>query len=708
MAWNTKSLQLPESKSAKVPMGSPVAVNVGLTGKAYKDGWDIERAYREGMRKVVWVFRCIDAISGNQARLDIVLRKGNSRHGQTVKRHDLYDVLNSKSNPGENSFIFRYRVSAQLLMSTRGVFIEKVRGRDGRVIALQILPPQMTAPIPDPRNFVSGFEVELPNGTKTILKPQDVIWLRRPHPLDPYLSMTPMESAGIAIEIENLARIYNRNFLMNDGRPGGLLVIRGEMDDDDKNELSSRFRGNLNRTGATTVIESEGGADFVDTAANPRDAAYIQMRQITKEEIQSAFGVPESIIANSQGRTFANASEEGKVFWMETMLPHLEIIARAFDELDDQLYVDFDTDGVPVLILAKQERERYLMDEMRTGLISPNEYREATGRKKIESELMDSMLANPNLTPIGNTEKPFDPAQQAPVDQGPPLQPGSAPDAPAMGEEAFAAPAPQPPADTPAEPAPAQEASARPGVYSVKELPFDDLDEKAEQAVDRWAEILDINLERLFERQQRVVLEKALGAKGRAALASKTLSVEQVFDRDVWNRQVNEDLRPIISGIVTEALRGEGVDPDPEEVKAYVDQQITQTEKVNDTTAKEIAAAITVLSLADDEDKSEILRVALVAVFAALLLRRKRRIAEQESTAAWNAGMYMAATRSGRQKMWRTRRDDSVRSQHRFLEGKAVPVGEPFKVEGFSLRFPGDPLAPAHLTNGCRCRLRIS
>jgi DNA modification methylase len=75
-----------------------------------------------------------------------------------------------------------------------------------------------------------------------------------------------MESAGVAIEIENLAKLYNRNFLLNDGRPGGLLVLRGEIDDDDKEELRSRFRGNIGRVGSTTVVSADDGVDFVDFA----------------------------------------------------------------------------------------------------------------------------------------------------------------------------------------------------------------------------------------------------------------------------------------------------------------------------------------------------------------------------------------------------------------------------------------------------------
>lgn len=755
MAWNkpeTKSLNSGiETKAGTVGVGAPVSLNPNAIGRPYRDSWDIEKAYREGMQRVTWVFRCIDAIAGNQARLPMILRRDNSPDGEILKSksNDLLSLLNSKANEGENSFIFRFRLSSQLLMSTRGVFIERVRGRDGKVNALYLLPPQHTAPIPDAKKFVSGFEVSLPGGYKKVIRPEDVIWIRRPHPLDPYLSLTPMETTGIAIEIENLAKVYNRNFLLNDGRPGGLLVVRGEMEEDDKEELRSRFRGNLNRTGATSVIAADDGVDFVDTSSNPRDAAYIQMRQITKEEILAGFGVPESVIGNASGRTFSNASEELRVFWMETMQPHLEVLARGLDDLDDKNYVDFDTSSVPILIIAKQERQRYLMDEFNNGLISGNEYRDGTGRKVIESELMDSLLANPNLTPIGNTEKPFNPEQQQPVDMmGVPEQaPGGAPAAggpPGAEAAPVAGATPEgaaPATEVPAEPTPEQEAALRDGAMMFKDL----LDKrepeqweiKAEQTVDRWTEILDRSLERLFERQQRVVMEKASGAKARKALSTSDLDVDMIFDKATWDKQMSEDLRPVLAAIATEAAESSWSDfdgkefsseesVDQEQLQKYLDEQMDRVQKSNDTTREEILAAIlVVMLLSGNEDKSSILRTALGAIFAELMGRRRRVIAEQEAQTAYNAGVYLAAARAARMaaeraeadgrpqtqqpslmKRWVTQRDTKVRSQHRTLEGKRVPFADGFKVDGHSLRFPGDPLAPAHLTINCRCKLR--
>ena len=755
MAWNSsnnKALQSGSQKSILTP-GAPIAFNTGIAGKPYRDSWDIERAYREGMAKVTWVTRCIDAVAGNQARLPVILRKDNSPSGKIVtdnKNNEILDILNTKSNMGENSFVFRYRLSSQLLFSSRGAFIEKVKGKDGSIVALQLLPPQHTSPIPDPKKFVSGFEVDMRNGTKIILPPDDVIWIRKPHPLDPYLSLTPLESAGVAIEIENLSKMYNRNFLLNDGRPGGMIVVRGEIDDDDKDELRARFRGNINRAGAITVVSSDEGVDYIDTGASPRDANYIQMRQITKEEILAAFGVPESVIGNASGRTFSNAGEEHRVFWNETLLPHLELIARVLDELDPEHYIDFDTSDVPILILYKQERERYLLDEFQNGLISGNEYRAHTGRKRVDSDLMQAMLANPNLTPIGYTDRRFDSQEQAQQQQAMMGQPPGMPGVAAAGQMPMMPPgAPGAPGEQPLpEPGsiPAQmvdlsggqpqegmtatlnsEASQQMASLSALSAFNEQIqaksaeirsewEVKADSSSDTWTEILDRTLERFFERQQRVVLEKALGAKSKKAVEAGTLEVDSIYDASVWNKQLEDDVRPVLAGIVKDASQiaseqtGIPADMEDEEVKEMLDAQMQRVQKTNSTTKDEVASAILIaLALSDDEDRVGMLKAALSAIFINILAKRKRSIAEHESQTSHNAGTYFGARQSGaKTKTWVTRKDTKVRGEHKLLENKTVNLSDDFDIGPETLRFPGDPLAAPHLTMNCRCKLRFN
>lgn len=747
MPWNSPVNKAIESESIKaIALGAPVSTQPGNLGRGYKDSWDIERVYREGVKRVTWVFRCIDAISGNVARLPVLGRKDNLPDGEIEKKAEVLDLLNRRANPGEDSFAFRYRLSAQLLTSTRGAFVEILRGRGGKPIALHLLPPQYTAPIPDPKNYVAGFEVDIPGLNKQILKPADVLWFKHPHPLDPYLSMTPMESCGVAIEIENLAKYYNRNFLLNDGRPGGLIVVRGDMNEDDKDELRSRFRGGVGRAGGVSVIASEEGVDFVDTSASPRDAAYIQMRQITKEEILAAFGVPESVTGNAAGRTFSNAAEELRVFWLETIPPHLELLARGFDPLDEKLYFEFDTSEVPILIMAKQERVRYVMDEFQQGLATANEYREAAGRKPVDSELADSMLANPNLTPIGNTKKKLEMPEQPGAAPGggvigmpgaPPGEPGAPPGGepgapptgempPAMAGPAAEVPGGEPiPAEAPAPAGPMAQASAfsdnafyfKSGDSGIENKEIEQWLVKAEADTDRWTEILDRSLERLFDRQQRVVAEKALGAKSRKALAAGTLTAATVFDNGVWTKQLDEDIRPVIAGIIGDSIAlaakefGGTIDMESPEVQEYIDLQMSRVDKANKSTQSEVNDAIKSAIAFDgsDDDRNLLLKASIAAIFLHLQRTRRRNIAEHETQAAYNAGTYLAGAKhldGGHYvKTWVSRHDDRVRTAHRILDGQAVKADEHFRVQGAGIRFPGDPEAPLNLTMGCRCRL---
>jgi HK97 family phage portal protein len=649
MAWNspeTKSHQMAAGRAIVGP-GAPVAQNPNLTGQPYRDSWDIERAQREGMQKVTWVARCIDAIAGNQARLPVILRKDNSPDGEIVtskrlKKDSILDLLNTKSNIGENSFIFRYRLSSQLLMGTRGAFVEKIRGRDGRVIGLNLLPPQTTAPIPHPKRFVSGYEVAMPDGRKVIMPPESVIWIRRPHPLDPYLSMTPMEAAGVAIEIENLAKLYNRNYLLNDGRPGGLLVVKGEIDDDDRNELRNRFRGNLGRAGATTVIAADDGVDYVDTSASPRDSAYIQMRQITKEEILASFGVPESVIGNASGRTFSNAGEEIRVFWSETMAPHLQHIARALDDLDDRHYVDFDLDEVPTLTMYRQERSRYVLQEFQTGLISANEYREATGRKIVHSDLGDSLLQNPNLTPIANTHKEMEPEPN--VTMGPGGQmPGAPPGAPQEAPPGGMVPAEAPMDPNTMQGAMAAQAATAPQQLSEEVGGMEFKTDSMDSDLNRWSGILDRSVERLFERQQRVVLEKAAGAKARKALSKGSLVVDLLMPQDVWDKQMDEDIRPVLNAIVkdaTESYLGKSAENHPplaEDVVTHINSQMDRIKAINLDSRESISKEISYsLRIEEDDARLAAFKSALVSHFTYLLAKVRPQLASDESRRAWN------------------------------------------------------------------------
>tara|TARA_Y100000004_G_scaffold182121_1_gene228490 strand:+ start:114 stop:1568 length:1455 start_codon:yes stop_codon:yes gene_type:complete len=387
-------------------------------GKAYvyKDNWDVERAVVEGNDRVTWVFKSVYAIASNAARLPIEIRDDEHKPVD----HPLLPVLNRKASQHHDAYNFRFQLSSQVLLSKRGAFIEVLRDRLDNVIGLYLLPPNFTFPIPHKKDFVSGYSVQVPNQPERIVKAENVVWVRIPHPTDPYRGQSPLEACGLAIDIDYYSRIYNRNFMVNDGRPGGILMVQGELDDDSAELIRRRFLGNtgtaLGGAGRMTILEAE-QAKWIDTSMAQRDAQYTETKQLAKEEILMAFGVPESVLGNAAERTFANADTELEVFWRETMLPHLMLIERAFDRLDgsEELTVKFNLQDVAILSRDERERAEFHLEELKFGAISIDEYRSQTGRDPVGADLIH---IQGNLMPIaqatvdGETPSEFTPPRR--------------------------------------------------------------------------------------------------------------------------------------------------------------------------------------------------------------------------------------------------------------------------------------------------------
>lgn len=88
--------------------------------------------------------------------------------------------------------------------------------------------------------------------------------------------------------------------------------------------------------------------------------------------------------------------------------------------------------------------------------------------------------------------------------------------------------------------------------------------------------------------------------------------------------------------------------------------------------------------------------------------RQSVRYARTATTGAQNAGRvdgYKRAEKLGvdMKQTWLATLDSRTRHEHRVLDGQEVDVGEPFIMDGFKIKYPGDPAAPAHLLFNCRC-----
>jgi HK97 family phage portal protein len=370
------------TKSAPIAIGTkaaPVMLPPQNAGKPWDSNWALDRIVRDAFEGNVWAWRATNVIASNQAMLPILSRTGNRDSGAEVDTQAAL-LLNGRPNTLESAFAFRHRLSCLVLLNPHGAFIEIEETNGGDPSALWISPPEHTRPIPGGATGISGYEVQVPGTVRRVVPADRMVWIKHPHPLSPFRGSTPVAPAALSIDMDHYARLYNRNFLKNDGRPSGIVGVHGKLEKTVREELEQRLAGSPQNAGRVSVISVD-AMEWIDLMTSPRDAQWAEGRKSAKEEILAAWGVPESKIGNAAERTFANAAEEDRFFWGETMRAHLALLASELDVLDrrDEVHTAFDTSQVRAINESGLELRKAQVAEVGAGLRTIDEFRTAWG-----------------------------------------------------------------------------------------------------------------------------------------------------------------------------------------------------------------------------------------------------------------------------------------------------------------------------------------
>jgi HK97 family phage portal protein len=427
-----------------------------VPGQPYVSKWSTRRATEEGYEGNPLVYRCIEVICQHAIAQKIVLRQGDPDDGKTISEAGadptrLLYVLNRRANPWETALTFRHRLVAQFLLSSKGVFIEVIRTESGRIGMLNLLDPDLCANVavekidPQTREVIESdpigtVQIQVPGGgynylprfdpaADAITQPSSVLWVRSPHPLVLWRGMSPVQAAGMPIDLDKYARIYNRRFLQNDGRPGGLLSVKGVVKRTDMEQIQAQFSGGVDSAGRTTVISAD-AVSYVDTSGSPRDLMWGELSNATRKDIAMTMGVPESVMGDASGRTFDNADAEYEMFWTGRMLSLLRTLDDQLDVLtggyDDDLYLRHDLSKVWVLGRHKRTIEDRALADYNAGTITIDEYRTIKDMKPWNVPATQSLWLPSGKVPVGPTQQITDAAAKlVPVGTAAPADPAA-------------------------------------------------------------------------------------------------------------------------------------------------------------------------------------------------------------------------------------------------------------------------------------------
>ncbi len=192
--------------------------------------------------------------------------------------------------------------------------------------------PDKMEPIPHPDKYLAGYIYYGPDGEQIPLMPDEVIQLKMPNPGDQYRGLGPIQSVLTSIDALRFSAAWNRNFFLNDARPGGIIELPDSLDDIQFREFRDRWEEqHRGVTAAGRVAILEHGGKWTENQYTMRDMQFAELRHVSRDEIMESFGFPKSELGIVEDVNRANAIAGSTVFAQRLNTPRLDRIKGALN-----------------------------------------------------------------------------------------------------------------------------------------------------------------------------------------------------------------------------------------------------------------------------------------------------------------------------------------------------------------------------------------
>lgn len=208
-------------------------------------------------------------------------------------------------------------------------------GRDPRSkLPLELWPadPSRMEPVPSATDFLAGYVYHGPDGEDVPLALDEVVFIRRPRPGDPYRGISPVEAMLLDIGADKAAAEWNAAFFRNSAEPGGIVEIERKLTDAEFRQHQARWREQHQGTSAAhRVAVLEGGMKWVERKMSMRDMEFTQLRALSGEKIREATGFPKPLLGTVEDVNRANAEAAEYVFGKWWVVPRCERLKGALN-----------------------------------------------------------------------------------------------------------------------------------------------------------------------------------------------------------------------------------------------------------------------------------------------------------------------------------------------------------------------------------------
>lgn len=356
------------------------------------------------------VGRCVNVISQDAAQVPLKLFDVSDPKKPVEDTDHPAIRLWRHINPVESPQVYKEQLFADLICE--GNHFAWMDVVDGKPTAMIRLPPEQVHVVPHPRRIIAGYSWVPPGGDKQDFDASVVMHVRTRNPNPIYRGLGLLQRLRDQIRFDYQMRSFKESQIAN-GIPTTMIfqIKRGFNDDADwdrfREETWNRAKG-IKNAGKPVFVRAD---DVTVTPINrptEDEVAFIASLKWTRNEFAMVFGVPPSRLSDYSESFRANASEQARTYWQDTIMSwhrllldylNSSFIPKWFPEevrSDGSARIAFAYDYSQVQALALSQRDMATVQEIliRNALRTPNQGAVAMGDSAHDDPAADKLYMN--------------------------------------------------------------------------------------------------------------------------------------------------------------------------------------------------------------------------------------------------------------------------------------------------------------------------
>ena len=203
---------------------------------------------------------------------------------------------------------------------------------------------------------------------------------------------------------------YTSAFFGNGAHVAGIVEVPGQLNPQDREKLRANIDskyGGISNTGKTMVLD--GGMKYQPAQMNPQEAALIDFRKLTVEDVSRITKVPLHMLSQLDRSTFSNMEQQSVDYVVHCLTPWVkkleaEISTKLFYESEVRSGRYFYRFNLNSMMRADAEgRSKFYASAIQNGWMTQNEVRALENMNRIDDA--DRLYIQQNMMPVDMIEE---------------------------------------------------------------------------------------------------------------------------------------------------------------------------------------------------------------------------------------------------------------------------------------------------------------